>query len=237
MAGVPGKNPTATQPSAALGTDAERRAPSRAVVIEDSAEVRRSLPRLAPNAPFLVACHPDRWSAGTDGLLLPEFAYIRIAPGVNGVRYREGRPPAWQPTASAWRERGFTVIESRDGPGGEPYCRATEVEGGIHHHLPFVTLYDGTTMHTTDRTAMKAWVDDLVKRGVIPGPSIVSLQRELRVLRQSHRRAASRAKVSAEHEAEAEALGRAVSAIEAYLTKSAKPTPAKGGAAAPPPEE
>ena len=230
MAGNPGK---AGRTSAPLGGDGERRSTSKPVDIEDVDHIDAPAPTVKPNARFLLACHPDRWSAGLDGLVLPEFAHVRIEPGVNGVRLDEHNRVRWDSAVAAWRRRGWTVIDTKHGPGGESYCHVTDCDGGKHHHTPFELLYGGTDMRECDRAAMSEWVWKLVADNVIPGPSTVGLQRELRTMEQKKRKADTKAKMSAEHEHIAERYGVACDSIKALLDKAPKPARAKSRGAAP----
>lgn len=224
MAGTPGK---VGRTSAPLGGDGERRITSKPVPIEDIDHVDAPAPMVKPNARFLLACHPDRWSCGLDGLVLPEFSHVRIEPGVNGVRLDEHNRVRWDTAVAAWRRRGWTVIDTKHGPGGESYCHATECDGGLHHHTPWEILYGGTDMRECDRKGMHEWVWDLVDKKIIPGPSTVGLQRELRSMEAKKRKADTKAKMSTEHEHIAEQYGVACKALSDLLTKAPKPARAK----------
>ena len=109
----------------------------------------------------------------------------------------------------------------------------TDCDGGKHHHTPFDVLYGGTDMRECDRAAMSEWVWKLVADNVIPGPSTVGLQRELRTMEQKKRKADTKARMSAEHEHIAERYGVACDSIKALLDKAPKPARAKSRGAAP----
>ncbi len=215
-----------------LGEDDQRRRTSRPVDIVDVDHVAAPLPLVKPNARFLLACHPDRWSAGLDGLVLPEFSFVRIEPGVNGVRLDEHGRVQWATAVAGWRRRGYTVIDTRHGPDGESYCHATDCDGGVHYHTPWEILYGGTDMRECDRKGMAEWVWELVDKKVIPGPSVVGLQRELRAMQQKKRAADTKAKMSTEHEHIAESYGRACAALTELIEKSPKPARARSRGAA-----
>lgn len=222
----------------------EGQSPADGEIVEPApaAAVAPLYPLLPTNAFFYLAFHPARWTVDIrHGLLLPDVVKIAVEPGLNGVRYRDGRPPDETPALRMWRESGWEVLPHSAGPNGQSYVRRTRVAGGWYFRLPWEIVYQESDQVDFDAKGFKAWIDGLVEKEAIKAPSLVHLRAEAVRLQREADRSASAAKVSVGHERQAAALAAAVETLRAYIESRSRRSAADGepvdAAAALAPEE
>jgi len=139
-----------------------------------SVRQRTDFPQLAPNAPFLLAYHPARWTVSRDAAgkyhAIPVLGRLDLTPGVDRVD-RVGGRPAKDDAVSAWRARGWTVLED-----SSDYLRAVPVVGGHHHLTAFESAFPGDSKTETDTAAYATWILGKVGKD-LPAPAGVALRR------------------------------------------------------------
>lgn len=159
------------------------------VSLEEVRLTRAELPLQSPNAPFLLAVHPNRWCVA-GGVLVPSFATIKVEAGIEGIAEPPpGEKPSYAEAVARFGARGFTAILNRHGPpgpdGAPSVLRRHKVKvpgtnnDGVFYATAWDTLYANDSKIDCDHAALGAWIWDLVAKGIVPPPSLVGLRREL----------------------------------------------------------
>lgn len=205
--------------AAPVGTEVE----GRLVDLEGVEGPSALMPKLAPNVPFYLAVHPNQWHV-LDGRLIPIVKRLPCMFGIDGADVVNGKLSMATPKANA-AAKGYTVIPTSAGPGGASYLKSVDVRGGLHYCTVFETPRAGESVTEFDVAAFEAWVKTLVASGVLPGPSALGLSIAREQLRTQNMKAASKAKVSAEHEDRANRTAEALKVVEDAIAKQRKASP------------
>lgn len=218
MSSAGGKDvvPTATQ----VGTEIE----GEAVDLGDVGGPKNQLPALTPNTPFYIAIHPNKWIVA-DGLLVPNYKMAHLMNGVQCAQ-QDGASTNMSIPKDFLAGRGYTVVPTRNGPGGRSYLKAVDVKGGKHYCTVWETARAGESATEFDNKGLHDWAWAEIKAGRLPPPATAGLRRLRQDVAQQHAKAASRAKVSAEGEADAQLTAAALKVIDAALAKLRAAAPA-----------
>lgn len=187
------------------------------VELGDVGGPKNQLPALAPNAAFYIAIHPNKWFVA-DGLLVPNYKMAHLMNGVQCAQ-QDGATTNMSIPKDFLAARGYTVVPTRNGPGGRSYLKAVDVKGGKHFCTVWETARAGESATEFDNKAFHDWAWNEVKAGRLPPPATAGLRRLRQDVAQQHAKAASRAKVSAEGEADAALTAAALKVIDAALAK------------------
>ena len=190
------------------------------VALGDVTGPQARLPERRPSPQFLLAVHPDRWVAGLDGRVLPNFARITVRGGVEGQESSKGGVVNWRTAANRYAAMGYTVIPHGKGPRGRSYMQAVKVRGGgVAHVTCFETLYEGSRSITCDRGAIEEWVATLLASGDIEQPSLVGLYRELQRAERMHAQAADKSASSFIMKRRADEFEKTVEALRTKIAE------------------
>lgn len=168
---------------APAGTAWGRPADGEAVTVSAAATVASSvLPDLPTNQPFVLAAHPRRFQLqrGTDGKprIVPALTAWHLEPGRSNIDL-VGNRPSIEFGETRRRNAGWVHIpHAVDGP-GTSYLRRVRVRGGYSHITRFEAAYPGEQATQRDDDAYLAWLEDLMRRDVLPRPSPQTLERML----------------------------------------------------------
>lgn len=214
-------------------------APKRKAYVPETATVDHGheYPRIPRCPPFLLAYNPVRWTV-LEGQVVPQLHHVPLQDGVNGVtRDRNG---AWRlaKLKDKLEQQGRTLIPWESGPDGSYVAVVeTRLDSGqvVDTHVgAFTETFAGSSDLRADLPGYVAWLQQLMKDGVIPSPAPYVIERLLNEYKQEQRTASVEAK---RHETAAnlqrlESLERDIKALE-KLVQTAPRTPVAKRAAAP----
>jgi hypothetical protein len=125
--------------------------------------------RIEPCPPFMLKCHPQRWSV-QGGRILPEPAKLKLRGGIGGVELvdgAKGQPGKLKVRAAiaATEEQGWRVVPfDVDGAGTNYLAKVDGVEAYV---TKWETVYPGSAATTRDDASYFDWLDSLIARKVI----------------------------------------------------------------------
>ncbi len=187
----------------------------------------RHLPTIEVKPAFFFAWHPNKWHI-MDGKLVPMLRKVRIYPGVSGIEPWVGGQPRISIAKARMQDAGWHILDYSLGPDGT-YLKPIETRrpGGdvaVTYVSAWEHAYGGSSRIGSDTQGYVAWLESLVKDGVIdPCPSHVAeelleaLQLELGKLE------AEKAKgITSVAPAIAQVQG-SIKIVKSYISKNSKP--------------
>lgn len=142
------------------------------------ARTRKDTPTGHKGPPFLYTWRPGAWDV-EEGRIVPTLSVQAAMDGINGcsaqydnrgevVGLRTGRL-----RDVAERVGGVVIAQTVDAPEHPNYCMVTDSGSYCDR---WTTTYPGTERVTFDHAGFASWRVSLVKRGIIPEPSVGDLE-------------------------------------------------------------
>ena len=172
--------------------------------VSPSVAVRQShaepYPRVAPSPPFWLVYVPDRWRV-IEGLVVPDFTWLRHAVSVNGVDGGPGKALDTSAAEAAQVRQGRQILPWDID--GRSYLRryrvGTALDARTRTEVPLYTwvtrwdtLYPGSDRIEHDVLGHAQWCRQLIDDGKIPPPRTYVLSRLRSQYETLHQTAASK---------------------------------------------